>query len=144
MTFAQHFSSTFRHWLGQGESRTQELERLVSEMRTERATVSQRLRGLLTKVRQAQRSRQDAQQQLERWARRAELALSAGDEELARVALRRREDHRRRLEDLAFHGAKLESGARNMTDRLRDMDEAIGEALRARALSRTVDKALPA
>lgn len=104
-----------------------EIDLLVAEMEDEARKSRLELRDCLAREKMAQKKVDEAFRNVQRWQEHAERAVTAGDDELAREALRRRDDAERQVEDAERILAEHAQTVARMTEQLRRNDAKITE-----------------
>lgn len=104
-----------------------EIDLLVAEMEDEAKKARLSLRDCLAREKMAQKKVDEAFRNVQRWQEHAERAVTAGDDDLAREALRRRDDAERQLEDAERALAEQAQVVARMTEQLRRNDAKIAE-----------------
>lgn len=104
-----------------------EIDLLVAEMEEESKKSRITLRDALAREKLAQKKVDEALRNVQRWQEHAERAVTAGDDDLAREALRRRDDAERALEESERALAEHAQGVAKLTEQIRRNDSKLAE-----------------
>lgn len=104
-----------------------EIDLLVTEMEEEVKKGRIELRDTLAREKLAQKRVDECYRGVQKWQEHAERAVTAGDDELAREALRRRDDAERQLEEAERQLAQQSQAVAAMTAGLRRNEAKVGE-----------------
>lgn len=129
--FNRVLKSNINNLMDKAEDPAKLINQTVVEMEAELKNARRELVQTLGTAKRLDKKRSEYEEEVGRWEDKAVLALKAGDEELAREALKMKGRAQKQAEEAARQAAGQDRAARQMQDTLEDIERKI-EDLKAR------------
>lgn len=129
--FNRVLKSNLNSMLDKAEDPAKLIDQTILEMGAELKNARKELVQTLGAAKRLDKKKAELEQEVAKWEDKAVLALKAGDEELAREALKMKMRVSRQAEDVARQAAEQEKAARQMQDTLEEIERKL-EDLKAR------------
>ena len=129
--FNRVLKSNLNSLMDKAEDPAKLIDQTIVEMESELKNARRELVKTLGTAKRLDKKREEYEEEVRRWEDKAVLALKAGDEELAREALRMKMRVSRQAEDTARQAAEQDRAARQMQDTLEEIERKIDD-LKAR------------
>lgn len=129
--FNRVLKSNINNLMDKAEDPAKLINQTVVEMEAELKNARRELVQTLGTAKRLDKKRAEYEEEVGRWEDKAVLALKAGDEELAREALRMKARSQKQAEETARQAAGQDRAARQMQDTLEEIERKI-EDLKAR------------
>lgn len=132
--FINVFRANLTALLRRSEDPTRMLDQSLSDMESAYRKAKDRVAHSVADTRRLEKALADQRAEVQRWDERAVLAVENGDDDLAREALRRKNEHNRTAgqyeQELGAHGANVE----RLKDSLHELETKIAEVRRKKTL----------
>ncbi|MCB9597772.1 MAG: PspA/IM30 family protein [Sandaracinaceae bacterium] len=129
--FNRVLKSNLNSLMDKAEDPSKLIDQTVTEMESELKTAKKELVQTLGTAKRLDKKKDELEGEVARWEDKAVLALKAGDEELAREALKFKQKARRDADEAANRAAEAEKAAFEMKDTLEEIEQKIDD-LKAR------------
>jgi phage shock protein A len=129
--FNRVLKSNLNSMMDKAEDPAKLIEHTIVEMESELKNAKKELVSTLGTSKRLDKKKAELDEEVSKWEDKAVLALKAGDEELAREALKMKMKVTRQAEDAARQAAESDRAAREMQDTLEEIERKI-EDLKAR------------
>lgn len=129
--FNRVLKSNLNNLMDNAEDPAKLIDQTIIEMESELKTAKKELVQTLGTAKRLEKKKVELEEEVARWEDKAVLALKAGDEQLAREALKMKQKATRQAEDAARQSATQEKAAFEMKDTLEEIESKI-EDLKAR------------
>ncbi len=129
--FNRVFKSNINSLMDKAEDPAKLIDQTVREMESELKNAKKELVQTLGTAKRLDKKKDELEAEVARWEDKAVLALKAGDEPLAREALKLKQKARRDADEAANRAAEAEKAAFEMKDTLEEIEQKI-EDLKAR------------
>jgi len=106
------------------------LDLAISDMQANYAKAREQVAGAIAQEKRLHRELKERQESAEGWEQKAMKALEAGDEELARIALRKQSESESEYQELANQHEKARTGVERVKEALSNLDKKIEESKR--------------
>ena len=126
--FFRTVRAQLNHWIGQVEDPEKVLEQAVLDMQEDLIALRQAVAQAIAAQKRTERQYQQSDSSAREWYRRAELAMSKGDENLARQALAKRKTYQRAALGLKEQLDKQSAQVEVLKQNLRKLEGKIYEA----------------
>ncbi|HAX78298.1 MAG TPA: phage shock protein A [Cyanobacteria bacterium UBA11372] len=120
--------ANINHLVGQAEDPEKILEQTVLEMQDDLIQLRQAAASAIATLKRSERQAQQAQASSDEWYRRAQLALSKGDENLARQALERRKTYLETAQAFATQLEQQNTIVSKLKQNMRSLESKLAEA----------------
>ncbi len=120
--------ANINHLVGQAEDPEKILEQTVLEMQDDLIQLRQAAASAIATLKRTERQLSQAQSSADEWYRRAQLALSKGDENLAREALVRRKSYQETALAFATQLEQQNTIVANLKQNMRTLESKLAEA----------------
>lgn len=120
--------ANINHLVGQAEDPEKILEQTVLEMQDDLIQLRQAAASAIATLKRTERQAQQAQGSSDEWYRRAQLALSKGDENLARQALERRKTYLETAKSVATQLEQQNAIVTKLKQNMRSLENKLAEA----------------
>mgnify|MGYP002777002217 CR=1 FL=1 len=120
--------ANINHLVGQAEDPEKILEQTVLEMQDDLIQLRQAAASAIATLKRSERQAQQAQSAADEWYRRAQLALSKGDENLARQALEKRKTYVETAKAFATQLEQQTTIVSNLKQNMRSLESKLAEA----------------
>jgi phage shock protein A len=120
--------ANINHLVGQAEDPEKILEQTVLEMQDDLIQLRQAAASAIATLKRTERQLSQAQSSADEWYRRAQLALSKGDENLAREALSRRKTYQETAKAFATQLEQQNTIVANLKQNMRTLETKLAEA----------------
>lgn len=125
--------TSVNHLLDQAEDPDRALAQIIRDTNEHVAEARHTVIAAVASEKALRREMESARSQAARWAERAEKALRAGDENLAREALARKVEHRKNAESIEPAWSDARRTVEQLKRQLKALEARRGEAVRRRA-----------
>lgn len=129
--FNRVLKSNLNSMMDKAEDPAKLIDQTVREMESELKSAKKELVQTLGTAKRLDKKKAELEEEVAKWEDKAVLALKAGDEELAREALKLKQKAKRDAEEAANRAAEAEKAAFEMKDTLEEIEQKI-EDLKAR------------
>jgi phage shock protein A len=120
--------ANINHLVGQAEDPEKILEQTVLEMQDDLIQLRQAAASAIATLKRTERQFTQAESSADEWYRRAQLALSKGDENLARQALERRKPYQETARSLATQLEQQNAIVTKLKQNMRSLENKLAEA----------------
>lgn len=120
--------ANFNSLVGNAEDPEKILEQAVQDMQQDLISLRQAVAGAIATQKRTERQASQAQTMADEWFNRAQLALSKGDDNLAREALTRRKSYQETAAAMKAQLSQQLSVVSNLKDNMRTVESKISEA----------------
>jgi len=132
--FVQLFRSNVNHLLNQAEDPTKMLSQTLADMETAFAKAKEQVARSLADQKRLEKNLADQQTQVKKWSERAMLAVEKNDDDLAREALRRKQEHSQLAQQFEQELAAHTHNVEQLKASLHELEAKIGEIQRKKNL----------
>ena len=126
--FAQVIRAQVGSWVREAEDPEKMLDRALAEMQANLIQMRQAVAQAIATQKRTERQRDQHQTLAREWYNRAQLALGAGDEALAREALAQRHTYLRMVSQLEAHLTEQYQAVGQLKTNMRDLEVKIADA----------------
>lgn len=126
-------SANINHLIDQVEDPERMIKQIILEMEDSIRQVEGSVLDAIAGEKQLARELENHRGQSGKWRDKAEVALTAGNEELARAALTRKKEHDKIVKDLEVSHETAEDTSRKLKTQLRQLQDKLEEARRKRS-----------
>jgi phage shock protein A len=126
-------SSNINHMIDRVEDPERMIKQIILEMEDHIRRAEDSVIDAIASEKQLSRELQHHRDQVDLWQQKAETALTAGNEELARAALMRKKEHEKTARNMESAWEAAADTSRTLKSKLRDLQNKLEEARRKRS-----------
>jgi len=128
------FKSNINHLLNKAEDPEKMLEQIVEEMNQKLRETKQQVAAAIADEKRLEKQYKAEEEQAQGWEGKAELAVKKGNDELAREALVRKNEHANLAAEYKAQWEKQKQAVDKLKENLKGLERKIGEAQRKKNL----------